>query len=66
MDWLLGRNVIIGLAVLGGVFSGVAWLLGMRRGAAESRVRWLNVAGYIFMAASMTLFIIAGFYKSGS
>jgi hypothetical protein len=61
MDWLFSRVTIITLAVLGGIFAFVASSLQARGLALVPRARKWNVLAYIFMAASMALFIAAGF-----
>ena len=61
MDWLLTREVVIGLALLGALPSLAASLLVARGGISAVRARQLNIAGYGLMAVSMLLFIIVGF-----
>jgi len=61
MEALLDRRVVIGLAVAGAVFSTAASLLQARGSIGAARARQLNLAGYVLMAASMALFIVAGF-----
>ena len=58
MELIFSKGVIVGLAVLGAVLSVIA--LPLRDWLGEARARWLNVAGYGFMTASMLLFIVAG------
>lgn len=61
MTWLLSRETVVALAVLGAVASMLASLLqrnGRLTAAAASR---LNSLGYGLMTASMVLFIVAGF-----
>jgi hypothetical protein len=60
MEALLNREVVIGLAVAGAVFSTAASLLQARGKLGESGARNLNYAGYAFMGASMLLFALAG------
>ena len=62
-DWLVSRATVITLAALGGIFAALASLLRMRGPEHEARVRQLNLIGYVFMAASMILFVIAGFWR---
>jgi uncharacterized membrane protein len=62
-DWLVSRPTIITLAVVGGVFAVLASLLRTRGPEHEFRVKQLNLVAYIFMAASMILFVIAGFWR---
>jgi hypothetical protein len=59
MESLLGRPVVIGFAVMGGLFSLVAMLLKHRGRAVLARQ--VDIAGYVFMGVSVVLFIIAGF-----
>lgn len=59
MDWLLTRETVIGLAILGAVPSAAASLLKPR--LTERRVRQLDIAGYGLMGASMLLFVVIGF-----
>lgn len=61
MTWLLARETIILLAVLGAVVSMLASLL-QRNGRLTAAAAWrLNALGYGLMTASMVLFIVAGF-----
>lgn len=59
MESLLERPVVIGFAVLGGLFSLVAMLLKHRH--RDVSARQVDIAGYVFMGVSVVLFIIAGF-----
>ncbi|MDB5808731.1 MAG: hypothetical protein JWN94_853 [Betaproteobacteria bacterium] len=61
MEWLLTREVVIGIAILGAVPSVLAGWLRTRDRISESRARQMNVAGYGLMGLSMLLFIIVGF-----
>ncbi len=60
MEFLLNRTVVVTLAVLGALVSTAAALLQRRRMISESQAHRLNRLGYIFMGASMALFIAAG------
>lgn len=60
MDWLLSREAVVALAVLGAVVSLAASLLQSNGSIAPARARQLNATGYGFMAASMLLFIVIG------
>lgn len=60
MEWLFTREFVIALAVVGGLASGIASLLKLRGLASERRTRQWNAIGYVFMGASMVLFVIAG------
>ena len=57
MEWILSREAVIAMAVLGAIASVVATLPRIR-GAALSR--GLNTAGYALMGASMLVFIVIG------
>jgi hypothetical protein len=59
MEWLLHRPVVVGIAVIGGVFSLLAILLQRRHGS-DKLVQKLNLVSYAFMGASVLLFLIAG------
>ena len=61
MDWLLTREVVVGLAVLGALPSVAASVLEARGGISSARARKLNLVGYGLMGISMLLFIIVGF-----
>lgn len=61
MAWLLSREVVIVLAVLGGAASLAAAMLRARGAAAQRRAASLGRAGYFFMWVSIALFIVAGF-----
>lgn len=65
MDWLLTRETVIALAVLGAIFSTAASVLQVRGTIGAARARQLNIVGYAFMGASMLLFIVVG-YRGGS
>jgi hypothetical protein len=58
---LTRHETIVALALVGGALSGLSWLLSSRGGSAAAAVRWCNGVAYAFMAASMALFIVAGF-----
>ncbi len=63
LDLLFSRITVVSLAVIGGVFAILAsW---RQSGGDKSKpyVRWLNILSYVFMAASMILFIGIGFYN---
>ena len=61
MAWLLSRETMIVLAILGGLAATVAPMLRKRGALDELRAERLNYVGYALMAASMLIFIIAGF-----
>ena len=61
MDWILTREAVIALAVLGAVFSTAASFLQVRGIISAPRAKQLNLAGYACMGLSMLLFIVAGY-----
>jgi hypothetical protein len=64
MKWLLAREVVVALAVLGALFSLLASMLQSK--VTGETARLMNLIGYAFMAASMILFIAAGFFTTPS
>ena len=65
MDWLLTREVVISLAVLGAIFSTAASILQVRGYVSARTAQALNYAGYGAMGVSMLLFIIVGYRGPG-
>jgi hypothetical protein len=61
-DWLLDRTTIIGLAIVGGVFSMLASWCKSRGALAPPYAIWFGKASYAFMAVSVVLFIGAGMF----
>lgn len=61
MDWLLTREAVITLAVLGAIPSVAASVLQVRGSISAPRARQLNLAGYVLMGISMLLFIVVGY-----
>ena len=61
MDWLLAREAVIILAVLGAIPSVAASVLQARGAISPLRARQFNLAGYTLMGISMALFIVVGF-----
>ena len=61
MGWMLTREVVNVLAVLGAIPSVAASVLQARGAISAQRGRQLNLAGYVLMAISMALFIVVGF-----
>ena len=57
MDWILSREVMITMAVLGAIAAVLATLPRIR---SAGLARSLNLAGYVLMGASMLVFIILG------
>ena len=66
IDLFLNRTTVISLAVIGGAFSVLASWCKSRGVVAEQKVIWLNKAAYVFMAASIVLFIGAGIFGAGN
>lgn len=64
MDWLFSRTTIVSLAVVGGVFAMLASWCQARGDTSKLSVRQLNIISYVFMAASMILFIGVGFFNA--
>ena len=61
MDWVLTRETVITLAVLGVIPSVAASVLQVRGKISALTARQLNLAGYVLMGISMLLFIVIGF-----
>ena len=61
MDWLLTREVVVGLAILGALPSLAASVLEARGRITHERAKQLNLVGYGVMGLSMFLFIVVGF-----
>ena len=61
MEWLLTREAVITLAVVGAILSVAASVLQVRGATNALRARQFNLAGYALMAISMILFIVIGF-----
>lgn len=59
LGWLLNREVVVSLAVVGAAMVTAASLLGGRITA--QRAVWLNRAGYAITWLSVLIFIIVGF-----
>jgi hypothetical protein len=57
MDWILSREMMITMALLGATASGLATLPRIRSAGLG---RSLNSTGYVLMGASMLVFIIIG------
>jgi len=60
-EWLIAKEVVVGLAILGALPSTVASVLQARGNISAARARQLNLLGYGLMGLSMALFIVAGF-----
>ncbi len=61
MEWILSREIVITMALLGAAASVLATVPRIR---AAGLARSLNLAGYVLMGASMLVFIVVGF-RSG-
>ena len=61
MEWLLTREAVITLAVIGAILSVLASVLQVRGAISALRARQFNLVGYALMAISMVLFIVIGF-----
>jgi len=62
MDFLFSREIVITLAILGGVCSLVANWCQKNGKASEQAVKLLNKVSYVFMGVSIFLFIGAGLF----
>ena len=63
MELLLGKPVVVSLAILGAVLSTLASLLQKKGILRERNAQLLNYAGYGVMGASMLLFVLAGLWS---
>ena len=61
LDSLLTRELMIGLALIGGVCSLVQMLLQRKGVGSPMLLKRFNQAAYGFMAASMVVLVVAGF-----
>jgi hypothetical protein len=61
VDWILTRETVVALAIIGAVLSTGASMLQVRKILSERSARLMNYAGYGAMGISMLLFIAAGF-----
>jgi uncharacterized protein with PQ loop repeat len=66
MKWLLSREVVLGLAVLGAVLSVLASILQSKRKVSEETAKRINLSGYLFMGISIALFIFTGLIAPAS
>ncbi len=60
MDWILTREAVITLAVLGAIPAVAASVLQMRGNISIMRAKQLNYVSYGLMTLSMVLFIVVG------
>ena len=61
MEWLLTREAVITIAVVGAILSVAASVLQVRGVISAQRARQFNLVGYALMGISMILFIVIGF-----
>jgi hypothetical protein len=61
MEWVLTREAVIVIAILGGLASVAAGIVRARGLDWATRARHINFAGYVLMGLSMLLFVIVGF-----
>lgn len=64
-DWLFNRTTVIVLALAGGAFSVLASWCQSKSWVSEQQLHMLNRAAYLFMGASMILFVCAGLFGIG-
>ena len=57
MDWILSRETMIAMALLG---AGASVLASLPRIRSAGLARHVNAAGYVLMGASMLVFIVIG------
>ena len=60
-DWIFTRQSVIALAIAGGLCSLLVSVLQPKGILSEKKIYWLRKFSYAFMAASIALFIGAGF-----
>lgn len=65
-DWLFNRSTVIALALAGGAFSVLASWCHKTNRVSKDQLHLMNRAAYVFMAASMVLFVCAGLFGVGS
>jgi membrane protein required for beta-lactamase induction len=65
MEWVFSRSMIVALAVVGGLVAALTSWLQAKGALSAPRLKRLNIIAYGFMAASMVLFIVAGFRNAG-
>ena len=63
MEVLLGKPVVVTLAIVGALLSTAASLLQTRGYLSETAGKALNLAGYGVMGVSMLLFVLAGLWR---
>ncbi|HXN15460.1 MAG TPA: hypothetical protein VN878_03730 [Usitatibacter sp.] len=66
MTWLLSRETVIVLAILGAIASTLGALLERNGRLTAAGAKRLNGLGYASMTISMILFIVSGFLASAA
>ena len=61
MDWLLTREAVIALAVLGAIPAVAASVLQIRGRIGAARAKQLTYLSYGLMGISMALFVVVGY-----
>jgi membrane protein insertase Oxa1/YidC/SpoIIIJ len=62
IDFILSRETVITLAIIGGVFSMIVSWCRKNGKASEQVIKWMNKISYICMSVSIFLFIAAGLF----
>ncbi|MFT5657826.1 MAG: hypothetical protein ACI9KN_001100 [Gammaproteobacteria bacterium] len=62
LEILFSRTTVIGLAIIGGIFSIISSWCQKRALTSEQNIVWLTRASYAFMAVSIILFVGAGLF----
>ena len=61
MDWILSRETMIAIAILG---AGASVIAALPRIRSTGLARRINAAGYVLMGASMLVFVVIGLRSS--
>lgn len=64
MKWLLAREMVVGLAVLGAVLSLLASILQSKHKVSEETAKRINLTAYFLMGISIVIFIVSGLVSS--
>lgn len=65
-EWLFARSTVITLALIGAAFSLLGSWSNSKGWVSKQQLHWMNRAAYIFMGASMVLFVFAGLLGAGA
>ncbi len=65
MEWLISRPVFIALAVTGALVAAATAALRTGGALSDQGFKYWNWVAYAFMAASIVIFIVAGFSPGG-